>query len=107
MAKEMSESKKLNLSRIDMYRKFAGKTEAEVIQYLLSKPIHCVKCKTPIVTIDSFVAPINNSLAIQLKKADGTNLNGVPAVRCSCGYDNTVFKLMYQVMRQYHGMSIC
>ena len=92
----MSEVK---MTRIEKYKSLQGAQVAEVIDYLNEHSIHCVSCKEDLV-VTELNAPTKNSLSIQLKQPDGTNLYGNPAVTCgSCDYSNTVLKLLYQIVK--------
>ncbi len=80
--------------RVNTYN--ALKTEAEVKALLSGKPIHCVKCKKDLVGNEVFDYSIKNKLSLNLRSDSGINV-GVPALICSCGYKNTVLKLLAQV----------
>lgn len=80
----------------DTYKSFNGKTEAEVKAFFQGKSIHCVKCKKDFDGNEKFAYTIKNSLSINLRSDSSLN-HGVPALVCSCGYENTVLKLLSQV----------
>ena len=85
-------------TRMELYKSLQGKKVVTVIDFLNKHGVHCVNCKKDL-KITELTAPIHNSLSIQLKQPDGTNLNGNPAVTCEkCKYSNTVLKLLYQVV---------
>lgn len=93
----MAEPGTIKMTRMERYRSFEGKQVTSVIAHLNKHNVHCVVCKKDL-KVTKLSAPTHNSLSIQLKQSDGTNLNGNPAVTCKCGYSNSVLKLLYQTV---------
>lgn len=76
------------------HKKFS--TVQSIRDYFADKSVHCVSCHTDFETIQVIETDLHNSNAIALKTDDGTVVQCVPRIPCSCGYKNTVLKLLYQ-----------
>lgn len=82
--------------QIELYKGFAGRSEADILAFLAGKNLHCVKCKANLKGNEAFAYTIKNDLSIHVRSESGIK-SGVPALVCVCGYENTLIKLLAQV----------
>jgi hypothetical protein len=81
-------------TRNEIYKGF--KSEAEIKDYFSNKVVHCVGCKGNLTGSEPMDFSLHNTLAISIEKADGEGVSSVPRIVCTCGYKNTILKLLYQ-----------
>lgn len=80
--------------RHEVYNGF--KTEAEIKDYFSNKEVHCVSCKGKLTGSEAIDFSLHNTLAISIVQEDGSGVSSVPRIVCTCGYKNTILKLLYQ-----------
>lgn len=98
--KMLTPNQTLGRKQDNYYKSFNGKTEADILKYFSDKDTHCVKCKADFVEDPTISYPVANSASINLTKADGSKVRGVPYLVCSeCGYENSVSKLLRQTIK--------
>lgn len=94
-----SKGKKKNIQVDRIYRSYERRTEQQLRDFFTGKQVHCVTCKIVIDTAKApLVYPVSNSWSITLEKADKSLMFGVPYLTCTCKYNNSILKLMQQVV---------
>lgn len=83
--------------KVEKYKSFNGKTEADITAYFNGRGTHCVSCKVDLPDACAISYPISNSLSISIGNAEDQIKYAVPALVCSaCQYNNTILKLLSQ-----------